>query len=217
MSAKGAPIRMMNGLASARMQRAGGVLARAGAVAGAAALLAGCLSLGGDPPDRLYTLTPSAQAPAGASTTGDVSSAISVLEPNAPQRLAVTRVPVAIDNSSIAYLQDAVWVERPARLFQRLLAETIRSRGNRLVLSDDDLQYSAPTRLSGQLLELGYDASSSSVVARYDAVLQSADGQVLTRRFEAIVPGIAADAVTVGPALNQAANQVAAEVAEWVG
>jgi len=181
-----------------------------------AVLLAGCVNFGAEPPDRLLTLTSAAPAPAGSATDGDVATALAVLEPTAAQRLTVTRIPVLVDDSSVAYLQDAVWVERPARLFQRLLAETIRARGNRLVLTDEDLQYSAQTRLSGQLLELGYDAAQSSVVARFDAVLQQPDGRVLTRRFESIVPGIAPEAAAVGPALNQAANQVATEVADWV-
>ena len=63
---------------------------------------------------------------------------------------------------------------------------------------------------------MGYDVATASVVVRYDAVLQTPDRQVRTRRFESRVPS-AADAVAVGPALNQAANQVAGEVADWVG
>lgn len=199
------------------MQRAFRMLPGVLAAMGGAALLGGCLSLGGSDPERLFTLTPTATAPAGAATDGDVSAALAVLEPTAPQRLTVTRVPVMVDSSSLAYLQDAFWVERPARLFQRLLAETIRARGSRLVLTDEDLQYSAGTRLSGQLVELGYDASRSAAVARYDAVLQLPDGRILTRRFENTVPDIAPEAAAVGPALNQAANQIAADVAEWIG
>jgi cholesterol transport system auxiliary component len=199
------------------MRAACKALAKAVPVAFGTVLLAGCLSLGSEAPERLLTLTPAVSAPAGSTADGNVEAALAVLEPTAPQRLTVTRVPVMVDQSSLAYLQDAIWVERPARLFQRLLAETIRARGSRMVLSDEELQYSAPTKLSGQLLELGYDAAQSSVVVRYDGVLQLPDGRVLTRRFESTVPGIAPEAAAVGPALNQAANQVAAEVAEWVG
>lgn len=194
-----------------------GTMARALPALGAMAMLAGCLNFGGDPPERLFTLTPLNAAPAGSGTTGPAAAALAVLEPQAPQRLTVTRVPVTVDESSVAYLKDAVWVERPARLFQRLLAETIRARGNRLVLSADDLQYAAETKLSGQLVDFGYDAATGSVVARYDAVLQQPDGQVLTRRFESVQPGIAAKAEAVGPALNRAANQIAREVADWIG
>ena len=178
--------------------------------------LAGCLSFGADPPDQLLTLTPMQAAPAGFGTTGSAESALVVLEPGTSQRLNVTRVPVQTSDSSLAYLKDAVWVEKPARLFQSLVAETIRTRGNRLVVRENDLGARAITTLSGQLLDMGYEVATGSVVVRYDGVLQRPDGQVQTRRFESRVPA-AAEANAVGPALNQAANQVASEVAEWVG
>jgi cholesterol transport system auxiliary component len=178
--------------------------------------LAGCLSLGGVTPEQLLTLTPARSAPAGFATTGPANVALAVLEPATSQRLNVNRVPVQTSDSSIAYLKDAVWVEKPARLFQNLMAETIRASGSRLVISEGDLGQSAVTSLSGQLLDMGYDVASGSVVVRYDGVLQTPDGQVRTRRFESRVPATA-DAISVAPALNQAANQVAGEVAEWVG
>ena len=179
--------------------------------------LAGCLSLGADPPPSLLTLTAASAAPAGATTTGQAASALAVLQPNTEQRLNVTRVPVQTSDSTLAYLKDAVWVEKPARLFQNLVVETIRAKGNRLVVREGDLGYTAVTTLSGQLLDMGYDTATGSVVVRYDGVLQQPGGEVRTRRFESRVAGVAADAAAVGPALNQAANQVAAEVAEWVG
>jgi cholesterol transport system auxiliary component len=182
-----------------------------------AASLAGCVSFGEDPPEQLLTLTPAQSAPAGAAASGDPASALAVIEPGADQRLNVARVPVQVSGSSLAYLKDAVWVERPARLFRSLLAETIRARGSRLVVNEGDLSYAAATKLSGQLLDMGYDAASGSAVVRFDAVLQRPEGPVQTRRFESRVPGVAPDAASVGPALNQAANAVAAEVAEWVG
>lgn len=181
-----------------------------------AAPLAGCLSLGADPPDQLLTLTPTQAAPAGFATTGPATSALAVLEPNTSQRLNVNRVPVQTSDSSLAYLKDAVWVEKPARLFQNLVAETVRAKGNRLVVRENDLGARGMTMLSGQLLDMGYDVATGSVVVRYDGVLQRPDGQVQTRRFESRVPA-QAEASAVGPALNQAANQVANEVAEWVG
>lgn len=178
--------------------------------------LAGCISLGGETPDQLLTLTPAQVAPAGASTTAPANAALAVLEPTAGQRLDVTRVPVQTSDSSLAYLKDAVWVEKPARLFQSLIVETIRAKGNRLVVREEDLGQSAVATLSGRLLDMGYDVASGSVVVRYDGVLQRADGQVQTRRFESRVPA-AAEATAVAPALNQAANEVADQVAEWVG
>lgn len=178
--------------------------------------LAGCLSLGAEPPDQLLTLTPTQVAPAGGSITAPANAALAVLEPSAGQRLDVTRVPVQTSDSSLAYLKDAVWVEKPARLFQSLIVETIRAKGNRLVVREEDLGQSAVATLSGRLLDMGYDVASGSAVVRYDGVLQRADGQVQTRRFESRVPA-AAEAAAVAPALNQAANEVADQVAEWVG
>jgi len=178
--------------------------------------LAGCVSLTPDPPASLLTLTSARAAPAGATSAGEAANALAVIEPDTDQRLNVVRVPVQTSDSSLAYLQDAVWVEKPARLFQQLLTETIRAGGSRLVVSEGDLGYSAATKLSGRLLDMGYDASSGSVVVRYDAVLQTPDGKVQTRRFENRVSGIEPEAEAVGPALNEAANAVAGEVADWV-
>lgn len=179
--------------------------------------LAGCVSLTPDPPDSLLTLTAARAAPAGVAVSGEAANALAVLEPDTDQRLNVVRVPVQTSDSSLAYLKDAMWVEKPARLFQQLLSETIRARGGRLVVGEGDLGYAAATKLSGRLLDMGYDASTGAVLVRYDAVLQMPDGKVQTRRFENRVRGVAPDTASVGPALNEAANAVAAEVAEWVG
>ena len=184
-----------------------------------AVVLSGCVRIGGaEPPERLYTLTPATVAPAGTATdVQEMTAALAVLEPTSPQRLAVPRIPVRATSDSLAYLQDAVWVELPARLFQRVLAETIRTVGNRLVFAENELQYATRTRLSGHLGEMGYDAMTSSAVVRFDAVLQLPDGQIRTRRFESVVAGVAPEAGAVAAALNRGANQVAAEVAEWIG
>jgi cholesterol transport system auxiliary component len=181
-----------------------------------ALMLAGCISLSPDPPDSLMTLTPVRSAPAGATTAGEAASALAVIEPSTDQRLNVVRVPVQTSDSSVAYLQDAVWVEKPTRLFQQLLSETIRAGGSRLVVGEGDFGYAAATKLSGRLLDMGFDATTGSVVVRFDAVLQTPDGKVQTKRFENRVQGVAPDAASVGPALNQAANAVAGEVADWV-
>ena len=189
------------------------------AASSAALLLAACVSIGeaGDPPDQLLTLTAAATAPAGSGQAGTMANALSVTEPSVPQHLNVVRVPVRVNGTSLAYLQDAIWVEKPARLFQSVLAETIRARGTRLVVGGGELDYAAQTQLAGELAAMDYDAPARAVVLRYDAVLRLPGGEVRTRRFEARVTGVAPDALSVAPALNAAANQVAAEVADWVG
>ena len=189
---------------------------RLGALA-PAFLLAGCISLGAEPPPSLLTLTPATSAPAGTGASADEASAIALVPFEAPQRLDVTRVPVQVTDSEIAYLKDAVWVEKPARLFRRLLAETIRTRSNRVVVDGDDPGVLADTRLRGTVREFGYDARTSSVVVRIDMVRNGAGSQVTTQRFEAVVPGVAPEVGAVGPALNSAANDVAAQIAAWIG
>lgn len=188
--------------------------------------LGGCVSLGGaEPPDSLLTLTASARAPVGmsaASGRDNPGGAIAVLTPEVPAKLDVLRVPVAVSDTQIAYVQDAFWVEKPARLFRRLLGETLRARTGAmgdaapLVLDSDDTPLNAQTSLRGTLIEMGYDAPTSSVVVRYDAIRADQDGNATTRRFEARESGIAPQATAIGPALNRAANSVAGEVAEWM-
>ena len=176
-----------------------------------ALLLGGGLSFGPDVPDQLLTLTPTATSPANSGARGSDASALVLQEFEAPSSLSNTRVPVQIDDTSLAYLQDAVWVEQPARLFRRLIAETIRTRSNRVVIDGDDPGVLAENRLTGTLRQFGYDVRSQN------AVRPGEGAQVQTRRFEARVPGVTADVASVGPALNQAANEVAGQVAAWIG
>ena len=186
-------------------------------LAGAAALLlAGCISFGEEPPPALLTLTPDAQIETGTGPSGDATAALTVMRPETPGSLAVTRVPVQVDASTIAYLKDAVWVDRPAKLFQQLLVTTIRQRTGRLVLDDVESRSGTDVTLRGTLREFGYDARTNSAVVTYEAIRES-NGRLETRRFMASVPNVAAQAAPVGAALNEAANQVAIDVAAWVG
>ena len=178
--------------------------------------LPGCLSLGGKPPPTLLTLTAATAIPAGTVTSGDPKTAIMVMEPETDQRLAVVRVPVQVDDTNIAYVKGAAWVERPARLFRALLAETLRSKTNALVLEDSQAAANTGVRVSGRLIDMGYDARTSSVVVRFEAIRSSTGGAVMTKRFESVVPGIQAKPEFIGPALNRAANDVAGQVAVWV-
>ena len=131
-------------------------------------------------------------------------------------RLDVNRVPVQIDPSSVAYLQNAFYVDHPSRLFQGLLAETLRVSTGRLVIAGADPGLPNRTRLYGRLVEMGYDVPSMSVTVTYDAVRVDPEGNINAQRFSHSVPGIAADSIYVAPALNDAANEVAASVAEWM-
>ena len=112
--------------------------------------------------------------------------------------------------------EDAVWVDKPTRLFRKLLGETIRARTGRLVIDHDDPALTPTNQLRGNLIDFGYDARTASVVVTFDAVRDTNGTQVMTRRFSATVPVVTPEAGPVGAALNQAANDVAGQVADWV-
>ena len=197
-----------------------------GLAAGFALALPGCVSLGVEVPESLLTLSPETTAPVGASAQAggeDMAGAIAVLTPEVPAKLDVLRVPVNVSETEIAYLENAIWIEKPARRFRRGLGETLRARADEtagevtpLVLDSDDTPLRAGTFLRGTLMELGYDALSGDVVVRYDAIRSDALGNAVTRRFEARERGVDADAQAIGPALNRAANTVASDVAQWM-
>ena len=179
-------------------------------------LLGGCISFGLKPPEEMISLTASRTAASGAAASGSGQDAILVLDPDTSRRLDVMRVPVQINDYSIAYLKDAMWVEKPARQFRRVLAESIRAKGGRMVVEADDADAAGRTVLGGRLLDMGYDAPSQSVIVRFDAVRHEADGTISTHRFETVIPGVPAKARPVAHALNDAANDVAGKVADWM-
>lgn len=184
-------------------------------VLAASVALAGCFSFGSDPPPTLMTLDAAQSRAAGATRTAAEGETITVVTPTAPRELQTVRVPVHQNELAVAYVKNAEWVEQPANLFGRLISETLAASG-RVVLDPLQFTFDPGTRLTGQLQRFGVDATSSEVVAIYDAALARAGGGVTTRRFEARVPIAAVDTANVRPALNQAANQIAAEVAAWL-
>jgi cholesterol transport system auxiliary component len=180
--------------------------------------LAGCISFGADAPDSLLSLTSTEQVPVGQAQSSAGARTITIQVPNVPQALANNRVPVQATATDIAYVKDAQWVEPPARQFARVLSDTVGARSGRVVLSGAQSFADPGARLAGELRNFGIDAASSSAVVTYDAALvRDEGGAVEKRRFEARVPVSAIEAAPVGVALNQAANQVAVEVADWVG
>lgn len=179
--------------------------------------LAACISFGAEPPPSLLTLTPAAPVVAGQSQQASAERSITIAVPVVPQEISSARVPVQATATTVAYVKDAQWVEAPARLFARLMSDTITQQTGRIVLDPGQFALNPGVRLTGELRQFGMDAPTSSAVVIYDAALARAENQVEKRRFEARVPVTAIDAATVGPAINQAANQVAADVATWVG
>jgi cholesterol transport system auxiliary component len=183
-----------------------------------AAPLAGCISFGAKPPSSLLTLSPAVQLPIGESQRSNIAATITVAVPSVPQELSSGRVPVHSGGTAIAYVKDAQWVERPSQLFARLMGDTITARTGRLVLSTRQSLTDPGSYLQGDLRSFGVDADAGVAVVTFDAALiRGPETVVEKRRFEARVPVAPIEAAPVGVALNQAANQVAAEVADWVG
>ncbi len=184
----------------------------------AALSLAGCVSFGAKPPRQLLSLSADQRVAPGTVRNGSVGGSITILDPETPKALDTVRVPVHVDATSIAYVQDAQWVDSPRHMFQRLLSETIAATGTVIVI--DPGQYSADPgrRVLGELVEFGIDARSNQATVTYDATLSSIGAtSVQRKRFSASVPvGAKIDATTVGRPLNEAANRVAADVAAWV-
>jgi cholesterol transport system auxiliary component len=178
--------------------------------------LSACVNLGGKVPPSMLVLTPGTTVAGGTLQRGAAKDALVVLIPEVPRKLETNRVPVQIDGSNIAYLEDAVWADKPARLMQMLLMETIAAKNNRLVLNEVDAGGKADHYLAGALLEFGVDAMRNEAVVVYDAVRLQNGKEVEKKRFEArstvleIKPGAA------GSALNDAANVVAGDIAAWL-
>jgi len=181
----------------------------------AALALSGCISFGAKPPAQLLTLTAAQSVAPGTSNNVSPGEAITVLWPTLPADLNTNRVPVQSGPTSVAYVKDAQWTETPNRLFARLLGEVIEARTGHPVLSGRQFAVDPGTRITGQLLRFGVDAPTNAAVVTFDAVVARGT-EVRTRRFEAKVPVVEIKAEPVGAALNQAANQVAADVADWV-
>ncbi|HEY0044738.1 MAG TPA: ABC-type transport auxiliary lipoprotein family protein [Allosphingosinicella sp.] len=181
-----------------------------------ALVIVGC-SFGPKVPPTLMRLSADAAPAAAAGRTAPTAQAITVVPPSVAQELRTPRVPVRTGGTSVAYLPDAQWVEAPANLFARLLSETIAARTGRVVLDPKQFTFDPGQRLTGTLHSFGLQADSSEAVVIYDAALARGSDAVETRRFEARVPVVAVDAASAPDALNRAANQVAAEVAAWVG
>jgi cholesterol transport system auxiliary component len=183
----------------------------------ATATLSSCVSFGGGKaPAALLVLSAANTVKNGTAQAGPARAALVVLQPEVPRKLDSNRVPVQVDSSSIAYLKGAIWADKPARLMQMLLMETIAAKNGRLVLNEIDAGGKAEEFVSGSLVEFGVDASTLEAVVIYDAVKLVRGKEVQKRRFEARTAMGAIEAGPAGNALNKAANIVASDIAAWL-
>lgn len=178
--------------------------------------LCGCVNLGGKAPPTLLVLTSTHMVAGGTTQSGSAKDSLVILVPEVPRKLETNRLPVQIDDSNIAYLTDAVWADKPARLMQMLLMETIAAKNGRLVLNEVDAGGKAEQFLAGTLQEFGVDSRRNEAVVTYDAVRLQNGKAIEKRRFEARVAVAEITAAAAGGAMNQAANRVAADISSWL-
>lgn len=189
-----------------------------GLILAGAVALSGCVSFGAKPPPSLLNLTSTATVPANDARMVRSGEAITIAVPYVPQALATTRLAVLTGDTAVAYLKDAVFVEPPAKLFQRLLSETVAAKTGSVVLDPRQFALAPGKQLSGGLKAFGIDADASEAVVIYDAAYSPDKGaSVKTRRFESRVPVSVIESGPAGAALNEAANKVASDVATWLG
>lgn len=177
--------------------------------------LGACVSFGGKAPASMLVLTADNVVAAGTARTATAADALVIQIPQVPRKLDTNRVPVQIDVSSIAYLKDAFWADKPARLMQMLVAETVSAKTGNLVLNEVDAGGKAVRYISGSLLEFGIDAETNEAVVTYDVVKIIRGNATEKRRFEARRPVAAISPAPAGAALNAAANDVAGQIADW--
>jgi len=183
-------------------------------------LVSACVSLGGKPPESLLSLSSAARVAANETRAVQAGEAIIIQVPVVPQALATNRVLVMNGATALAYVKDAVWAEPPARLFQRVVSETVAARTGRVVLDARQLPVDQGVQVTGTLSAFGIDpetGKAGQAVVTYDAAITTDHGRsVRTRRFEARAPVSGITPAEAARALNDAANKVAEEVAGWI-
>ena len=184
---------------------------------GAAASLAGCSLLGGGKaPATLFTVASTAPDQPQMTRSAGAGQAVTIATPLVDKALRTNRVSVDL-GTQVQYVKGIQLVDYPDRLFQQLVSETVRRTTNRVVLDPDQSTLDPGLVVTGTLQKFGYDGLSGQVVVQYDAALSTQGGtHVEARRFTATSPADGTNK-TVPQALNDAANQVAAQVAQWIG
>src|SRR5918997_5372767 len=133
-----------------------------------AAALGGCslggLLGGGKVPPTLLTLTPEAADPGQIQRSANAAQTVTIAVPIVAKELRTARIPVQITPTDVQYVKDAQWVDTPDRLFQDLVAETVRRTTNRVVLDARQSTLDPGLLVSGELQRFGYDAQTGQVV-----------------------------------------------------
>ena len=181
--------------------------------------LSACVNLGkkSAPPPFLMTLEPTIFPATGSELRAQTGTSLAITEPSVPQKLRTTRIPVTLADNNVAYVKGVVWIERPSRLFRRLVAATVAAKHNRIILGESKNITVSSERLSGHLIDFGIDARSKEAVIIYQASLVTNGGKLIVqRRFETREPVSKIETRAISKALNGAANMMAADVSDWL-
>jgi len=179
------------------------------------AVLGGCVRFGAKPPAALMTIQSAAKVAPG--TVAEASQGVvTIIEPDVPKALMTVRVAVHTGDNSFAYIPKAYWVDTPRNLFRAVLAETVAARNGVLVLDSGQFSAAAGKRVTGDLVEFGVDARSRQAIVTFDAAVMDKSSVTTKRRFTASAPVGAITAEGAAPAIQDAANQVAVQVADWL-
>ena len=171
---------------------------------------------------RWASSTPLSGIAAGAAriapgTSPDANSGIvTIIEPDVPKALQTVRVAVKTDSNDFAYVPKAFWVDTPRNLFRAVLAETVSARNGMLVLDSGQFTVASGRRLTGDLVDFGIDARTKQAVVTFDAVLVDKGSVVTKRRFTATAPVANIGPKGVARPIQDAANAVAVQVADWL-
>ena len=173
------------------------------------------VQIGGNakPPVSLLTLNATA-VPRAADPRVSAATSITVAVPGVPGALQTLRIPVTTTDTEITYLAGGSWAEQPAKLFQRVVADTLTASG-RGVVDPRQSPVAAAWSLTGTLRDFGLDVrdpAAAVVRVRYDAQFTGPAGRVAVHRFETTEPAPDQSPAGVAAALNRAANRVAAQV-----
>lgn len=178
-------------------------------------LLGGCVRFGAKPPASLLTIQSNAKvAPGTVAQAG--SGVVTIIEPDVPKALSTVRVAVRSGENDFAYVPKAYWVDTPRNLFRAVVAETVAARNGVMVLDSGQFSAAPGKRLTGDLIEFGIDADRRQAVVTFDAALVDRSGVTTKQRFTATAPVRTIEAESVAPAIAQAANAVAVQVADWL-
>ena len=184
------------------------------------------VDLGGtDAPQALYTLAmqqpPIATDPEGESRSLRADLPLLVEDATAPAELRTLRILVRPRDIEVAYLPDVRWNDRPSRMFTRMLISYLNVDQTAPILTGRQIDLPYRFRLSGRISEFQLEPNAGegrSVLVGYVATLAEAAPMrfIATRKFEKRIEIASDDHETVSRALNEAANDCAAQVVSWL-